>query len=130
LRIPAQNKGKAHSAVTSAMVGPFRFGVSTPKLQTCFARPGPQTAFGLSRAIHRASSLRCGAPVHCALWGLAPGAYAPLHSCPRAFRLSQNAASPWRNVGASSQARHFFLGVSPGVVRPNQTFNAPSCKWR
>jgi hypothetical protein len=40
--------------ITSAMVGPLRFGVSTPKLQPCFARPGPQTAFGLSRAIHRA----------------------------------------------------------------------------
>jgi hypothetical protein len=36
------------------MVGPFRCRVSTPQLRSCFARPGPQTAFGLSRAIHRA----------------------------------------------------------------------------
>jgi hypothetical protein len=69
-----------------------------PSLRSCFARPGPQTSFGLSRAIHRASSLRCGAPVHCALRALIPGAGGPTPFASSCSRLSPKTASPWRNV--------------------------------
>jgi hypothetical protein len=94
--------------ITAAMVGPFRCEVSTSQLQPCFARPGPQTAFGLSRAIHRASSLRsltlprCGAPVHCALRAFAPGGGGPTPLSSSCNRLSPKTASPWRNVARNS----------------------------
>jgi hypothetical protein len=35
--------------------------------QACFALRLPKRPLGQARAIHRASSLRCGAPVHCTL---------------------------------------------------------------
>ena len=44
----------------------------------------------------------------------------PLHACPRIAGQPRKATSPSGNVGAPSQARHFFLGASPGVARPNQ----------
>ena len=53
--------------------------------------------------------------------GAGSGGYStPLRPHPRASRMPSQATSGWANVGAPSQARHFFLGASPGVARPNQ----------
>jgi hypothetical protein len=54
---------------------------------------------------------RCGAPVHCALRALIPGAGGPTPFASSCSRLSPKTASPWRNVvfnaGAGARSLSF-----------------------